>query len=58
MMKIEKIEASNGEFAICPRCGRTMAKGLHGHGIMWTCLFGCDLQFLELSEYFYKGGIK
>lgn len=33
-------QCANGKFAICPRCGRTMANNFE----FWACLVGCGLK--------------
>ncbi len=40
-MRLKMAQYSNGKFAICPKCGATMAHNAMGH---WTCLFGCGFE--------------
>ncbi len=39
--RLEMTQYSNGKFAICPKCGTTMAHNVCGY---WTCLFGCGYE--------------
>jgi len=39
MKKVKIIKYPNGKFAVCPHCGRVMAKRVFPYE--FVCLFGC-----------------
>ena len=45
----------NGDFALCPRCGDVMCRGLHAHGPTWVCMFGCGWAILEYPQRMREG---
>lgn len=44
---LEKTQCFNGDFAVCPVCGKTMVHGFTGAHIKWLCMFGCGAVVLE-----------
>jgi len=38
-MKIKTVKMYNGDFAVCPNCGKLMARGRD-----WWCVSGCGLK--------------
>ena len=45
----------NGDFAICPVCGESMAANVCGY---WSCLFGCGLQFKRDGSPMLPDGVQ
>ena len=46
-MKIKYFQATNGKFAVCPKCGKPMAKKHDLKYKLWTCLYGCGYVLKE-----------
>ena len=46
-MKLKYEQMLNGKFAVCPDCGKLMAKGVCGD---WWCVTGCGLKVKPKSK--------
>lgn len=47
-----KTKMLNGEFEICPKCNKAMAKRHNLNGLDWVCLFGCG--YTKKAQKLYK----